>query len=84
MQSEDELKGKLQAFPDVYQDKIGEPLNFKDIEYYLETLINKKKFQFIEQAFSSFTIPEARTFIEMLKKQVNPANPKKTKVKKND
>ncbi len=76
MQSDEELKGKLQTFPDVYKHNIGEDLDPKEIESYLTKLISERKERFIRAAFDSFTVPQARRFIEMLKSSTEP---KKTK-----
>ena len=68
MISKEELDGKLQAFPDLYKERLGTPLNIKDLEDYLTQHASNIKKEFIERAFSGLSYSEALYVIEQLKK----------------
>lgn len=79
MQSKEELDGKLQAFPDLYLDKIGTPINIKDLEDYLTEHAHNLKKEFIDRAFSGLSVSEATYLVEQLRKAQNSGNNLKVK-----
>lgn len=79
MQSKEELDGKLQAFPDLYLDRIGTPIDIKDLEQYLLDHADKLKKEFIDRAFSGLSVAEATYIIDQLRKAQNSGNIGKVK-----
>jgi len=79
MQSKEELDGKLQAFPDLYLERIGTPINIKDLEEYLIEHAENLKKQFIDRAFSGLSVSEAIYLVDQLRKAQNVGNNKKMK-----
>lgn len=70
--SQEELQGKLQAFPDVYENFMGEPLDTEVLKGYLLEQLNLKKRQFIDQAFNSLSAADIKTMLACLQKQLEP------------
>lgn len=70
--SQEELEGKLQAFPDTYENFMGEPLDFNVLKGYLIEQLNNKKRQFIDQAFSTLSAADIKTMLAHIQKQLEP------------
>jgi hypothetical protein len=70
--SQEELQGKLQAFPDTYESFMGEPLDYEVLKGYLAEQLVIKKRQFIDQAFSNMSVVDLKILLNHLSKQLEP------------
>lgn len=71
MRSREELEGKLQAFPDTYENYMGEPLDINVLKGYLLEQLSTKKRQFIDQAFNSMTVSDIKTLLNHIQSQID-------------
>lgn len=65
--SSEELDGVLQAFPDVFEKEVGQPLDLNTFETVLATMIKEKAENLIRQRFFEYKPHDIKTLIERFK-----------------
>ena len=62
----EEIQGKLEAFPESFKHRFGQPLDPQKLVDYLNTQLAKKELQLIEDAFSHYSPQSIRMILSEL------------------
>lgn len=66
----EEIQGKLEAFPESFNHRFGQPLDIEKLKAYLNSQLTKKELQLIDEAFNNYSPQSIRLILNELDKPV--------------